>query len=263
MKITLIGAGNVGFHLGKRLYKKGITINQVYSRTLAPAKELANLVQAEAIKELQQIHHQSDLYILAVKDDAIAMVAKELSKNSRLKKKLIVHTSGAVPSTVLQPYFKRYGVFYPLQTFSKKKRLSFKNIPICIEANKKKSVAMLLTLGRIISNQVQVIQDEERAILHIAAVFVNNFSNHLFHIAHQICDEEGIDFSLLKPLIQETVYKIKHHAPFNMQTGPGRRGDQATIQKHLAYLEKHPDYQKVYRLLSKRIEVTYKEYFNK
>ena len=257
MKITMIGAGNVGFHLGKRLFKKGIAINQVYSRTRTPAQLLAKLVQAEGINDLRQINNQSDIYILAVKDDALAEVAQQLAEIPTLSKKLVVHTSGAVPSTVLQPHFKKYGVFYPLQTFSKKKRISFKKIPICIDANKKKAKAVLLHLGNQISEEVHIIKDQERAILHVAAVFVNNFTNHLFHIAHQICQKEGLDFALLQPLIQETVYKIKDAAPYDMQTGPGRRGDRVTIQKHLTYLEKQVDYHNVYQLLSKRIEESY------
>lgn len=257
MKITLIGAGNVGYHLGKRLFKKQLIVQQVYSRTLANASHLAKAINAKATDDLSKINDQSDIYILSVKDDFIATVAEELAKNASLKKKLFVHTSGAISSTVLKPYFKKYGVFYPLQTFSKSKQLSFKNIPICINAKKRKDQQTLFQLGNKISQKVQVIKDEERAILHVAAVFVNNFTNHLFHIAHQICEQEQLDFDLLKPLIEETVDKIKVQTPYDMQTGPGRRGDKATTAKHLAYLNKNPAYRKVYRFLSEQIERVY------
>lgn len=257
MKITLIGAGNVGYHLGKRLFKQQLIVPQVYSRTLANATHLAKKIQAEGTDRLSDINDQSDVYILSVKDDVIEKVAEQLAANASLKKKLFVHTSGAVPSTVLQPYFKNYGVFYPLQTFSKSRRVSFKNIPICIDAKKKKARKLLQQLGKKISQEVHLVKDEERAVLHVAAVFVNNFTNHLFHIAHHICEQEQVDFDILKPLIQETVCKIQSQSPYDMQTGPGRRGDRETISKHLDFLDGNPSYQKVYRLLSNRIEESY------
>ena len=112
-------------------------------------------------------------------------------------------------------------------------------------------------LGKAISEAVYLIKDEERAILHVAAVFVNNFSNYLFYIGHQICEQEQLDFAILKPLIQETVHKIQHQLPYDMQTGPSKRGDQLTIQKHLAYLEKYPTYREIYALLSEQIALAY------
>jgi len=174
MKITLIGAGNVGYHLGKRLYKKGFSIPQVYSRTLKNAKHLAKQIKAEPIDDLQQIDSSSDLYLLAIKDDALATVAAQLATHTSLRKKIIAHTSGAVPSTVLAPYFKNYAVFYPLQSFSKSKIISFKNIPICIDAKKKSTKKKLQQVGQAISESVYLIGDQDRAILHVAAVFVNN-----------------------------------------------------------------------------------------
>lgn len=257
MTITLIGAGNVGHHLGKQFFKKGHVINQVYSRSLKNAKLVAKNSQASAIDDLQEINAHSDLYILAVKDDVIKEVAKQCATKSVLANKLFVHTSGAVSSTVLQPYFKHYGVFYPLQTFSKKKRISFKQLPICIDAKKKKDKRILIELGNTISKSVHEIKDQERATLHVAAVFVNNFTNHLFHIAEKICKQEQIDFSILQPLIEETVKKIKHQSPIVMQTGPAKRGDHKTIQKHLAYLDKTPAIKRVYQMMTDLIYATY------
>ena len=257
MTITLIGAGNVGFHLGKRLYKKKIKIHQVFSRTLVAAKALGVQVNAAYTNQLSEIDGTADIYILAIKDDLIERVGAQLAQNKKIKKKLIVHTSGAVESTVLAPYFKKYGVFYPLQTFSKSKKVNFKNIPICVDARAKKDISRLLELADQISKKVYTISDQERPILHIAAVFVNNFSNHLFHIASELCEKEKLDFQILQPLIQETVLKIHDQSPYQMQTGPARRGDRATIEKHLSFLQKYPKYAVLYSGLSESIQLLY------
>ena len=258
MTITLIGAGNVGYHLGKRLFKKGLTIHQVYSRNLKNAELLAKKTKAKPVNELTTIDAEADLYIIAVKDDAIASVAAELSKNKGMQKKLVVHTSGAANSQLIARYFKHYGVFYPLQTFSKTRQVKFSTIPICIDAGKKKDRKILERVGAKISKKVARISDKERAILHVAAVMVNNFSNHLFYLGQQITDAAQIDFNLLKPLILETVLKIDEHPPYEMQTGPARRNDEKTIKKHLKYLQKFPEYAQLYNLLTKSIQHAYR-----
>lgn len=257
MTITLIGAGNVGYHLGKRFYKKKIKIHQVYSRTLENAKSLGTQINANYTNQLSEIEDVADIYIIAVKDDWIGRVGAQLAKNKGIQKKLVVHTSGAVASTVLAPFFKKYGVFYPLQSFSKSKKVDFKNLPLCVDASKKKDSKQLKDLAQQISKKVYAISDKERAILHVAAVFVNNFSNHLFHIAADICAKEQLNFQILQPLIQETVLKIQDQAPVRMQTGPARRGDRATIEKHLLFLEKYPAYAVLYNDLSERIQTLY------
>lgn len=257
MKIILIGAGNVGYHLGKRLFKKKINVSQVYSRTLENAKYLGKQINTKYTNQLAEIETTADMYIIAIKDDYIERVGARLAENKSIRKKLIVHTSGAVASTVLAPFFKRYGVFYPLQTFSKSKKVTFKNIPICVDASKKRDRLYLHELASQISKNVYAISDQERAILHVAAVFVNNFSNHLFHIAADICAKEQLDFSVLQPLIQETVLKIQAQAPLQMQTGPARRGDKATIEKHLLFLKKYPAYAALYKQLSDSILSVY------
>ena len=258
MTVTLIGAGNVGFHLGKRLFQKGISVHEVFSRNIGKAEELASQIQAKAINDLQLISSKSDVYIIAVSDDAIQNVAAQLGVLDRLARKLIVHTSGASSSDLVGRYFKRYGVFYPLQTFSKDRKVTFSKIPICIYAGRKKELKVLRKLGKKISKKVTKVTDFERGILHIAAVFVNNFSNHLFHIGQEIVDEQNIDFNLLKPLILETVLKIENAPPLEMQTGPARRNDQKTIKKHLKYLKKFPQYAQIYTFLTKNITNAYR-----
>ncbi len=254
MKITLIGAGNVGYHLGKRLYKKGFFINQVYSRNLKNARRLAKKIKADFTDNIYTINSKSAIYILAIKDDAIGEVACQLAKNNALTDKLIAHTSGAVSSEILAPYFKNYGVFYPLQTFSKSQKVQFSKIPICIDAAQADSLELLRQLGKKISKKVSPLNDKERAILHVAAVFVNNFTNHLFYIGQDIVEQEQISFDLLKPLIWETVCKIENRHPKEMQTGPARRGDLKTLKKHIKYLKKFPKYAQLYDLLTKSIQ---------
>ncbi len=253
LKIILIGAGNVGFHLGKKLHEVGLEIKQVYSRKISKAKRLSKILKCEAIQKLDNISTGADLYILAVPDSAIEKVAADLS-NKIPKSKLVVHTSGATPSTVLKPYFKNYGIFYPLQTFSIGREVNFENIPICIDSNLKKHRTLLERLGKLISQNVHQINDRERAILHVAAVFVNNFSNNLFTIGEKITSTENLPFDILKPLIKETVDKISQHSPSTMQTGPAKRGDEITIELHLKYLEKNfPEFIKVYQTMTQNI----------
>ncbi len=258
MTITLIGAGNVGYHLGRRLFKKGLTIHQVYSRELKNAQNLAKKIKAKPVNELTAVDVEADLYIIAVKDDAIELVVAELSKHKGMRNKLIVHTSGAASSQLIARYFNHYGVFYPLQTFSKTRQVKFSTIPICIDAGKKKNRKILENIGKRISKKVTRISDEERSILHVAAVMVNNFSNHIFHLGKQITDAAQIDFDLLKPLILETVLKIEQQPPYEMQTGPARRNDEETIKKHLKYLRKFPEYGQLYTLLTKSIQHAYR-----
>ena len=258
LNIVLIGAGNVGFHLGKKLFEEGIIIQQVYSRKKTKAKRLAKLVHAEAVNELNQISKKGDLYILAIPDSVIGTVAKNLAKIIP-SSKLVVHTSGATPSTVLKPFFKNYGIFYPLQTFSIAKEVDFQNIPICVDSNLKKHRIFLEKLGNKISKNVHLINDKERAILHVAAVFVNNFSNNLFTIGAEITKKENLPFEILKPLIQETVKKIANHSPSDMQTGPAKRGDKNTIDQHLKYLNSHfPEYAIIYKMMTQNINMDIK-----
>lgn len=253
MKIVLIGAGNVGYHLGMRLHEVGEHVVQVFSRTPNRAEKLANKIGAKACSKLSKIKASADLYIVAVKDDAILAVVKELASNG-LQNKLIVHTSGGTGIGEMGNYVAHFGSFYPLQTFSITKKANWAAIPICVDANSKKSRKKLKKLAQKISPKTYEIDDEQRAILHVAAVFVNNFSNHLFHIGATICEKEQLPFSILKPLIEETVNKLKIGEPKAMQTGPAIRNDQKTIAKHHEYLEKFPDFKKIYEELTTSIQ---------
>ncbi len=252
LKITLLGAGNVGFHLAKRLHECGHQICQVLSRDLNKAKELSQVVQAAAIDSTEAINLQASVYIIAIKDKYIAQFQQKISFLAQ-ENKIVVHTSGAVSSQVFNPNFSRCGVFYPLQSFSRIEPTNFEKLPFCIYAKDPQTENILFELAQTICPNVYRINDEERAILHVTAVIVNNFSNYLYGVAHHICQDHQIPFDLLKALIAKTARNIEQHPPHRVQTGPAVRNDKNTISKHLDFLEKYPDYQNIYQLLSNGI----------
>ncbi len=249
-KIVIIGAGNVGTQLGLAFKKSKHTIVQVYSKHKSSASKLAHSLNCNYTNYPEKIDTTATIYIIAVKDDSIIEVANLL----RLKDKIIIHTSGSVEMTILKHASKNFGVFYPLQTFSKNNNVDFKIIPICIEANNTGTFKILQTLAKSISNNVQKINSEQRKTIHLAAVFACNFSNHLYTIASSILTSANISFDILKPLIEETAKKIKNTHPAEVQTGPAVRNDTKTIKHHLKMLSNKKEYKKIYTLMSKSIK---------
>ena len=249
MKITIVGTGNVAFHIGKRLHERGVEINQIIGRNMPKTAWLADILKTKATTFEGLVDTESDIFIIAVSDDAIAEVANNLSKS--INNQLVVHTSGSIPSTVLQPFFRHFGVLYPLQTFSMGSHPDFKEIPVFINMTPQYQADFLRQLAEKISPRVYNLSDNDRMTLHVAAVFVNNFVNHLFKIGSEIVAKQNLPFDVLLPLIEETVHKIRKNPPANMQTGPAKRGDDLTIEKHLSFLEKQtPQYDLLYTLLS-------------
>jgi predicted short-subunit dehydrogenase-like oxidoreductase (DUF2520 family) len=248
-KVVLLGAGNVATQLGMTLHQNGYLISQVYSPTKKSATALAKKLKSTPVSDLKKIDHTASIYIIAVKDDAISTLAKQL----KLKDQLIMHTSGTVEMDVLKGCSKNYGVFYPLQTFSKDKQVDFKNVPVCIESSNKATTLSLQYFAKSISRNVQKINSEQRKILHLAAVFACNFSNHLYTIAASILADHRLSFDLLKPLIAETADKIKSNDPVKMQTGPAIRNDVKTMHAHLKLLSKDKKLKMIYKLMSDHI----------
>ena len=254
MKIVLIGAGNVGYHLGKKLREIGEDVIFVFSRKWHNANKLASLINAKPSISLDQIPTYADLYIIAVHDDAILSTGEKLAAIG-CRDKLVVHTAGATPISVFENTgLERYGTFYPLQTFSFGKEPDFQKIPICVDANEKADIDLLKKLALKISPNVHHFNDEQKAQIHVAAVFVNNFTNHLFSIADQILHERNVPFNILLPLIEETVEKIKNNDHVKMQTGPAVRGDEATIKCHLNLIKSNAIYKKIYQLMTESIQ---------
>ena len=181
---------------------------------------------------------------------------ENLSNDLQFKNRLVVHTSGSVPMRNLNKKNRRR-VFYPLQSFSKETEISFINVPICIEANDKKDRQKLEMVANAIGSPKYFIQSDQRKILHLAAVFVNNFTNQLYRISHELTDNKNINFDILKPLIAETSKKVQKLSPYKSQTGPAKRGDKKTIKQHCKLLEDYPTYKKIYELLTHSIQKTH------
>ncbi len=250
-KIVLIGAGRVATHLGHRLQAKGLAVVQVLNRTAAPARDLAGSLDADWSDRWADVRTDADWLLLAVRDDAIDEVAGALARH--VPQALATHTSGATPGTVLAPHFRRFGVFYPLQSFSPERRPAWSTIPFCIDAAGPADRAFLKKMARTLGGRAWPVQDEQRAALHVAAVFANNFTNQCYAVAEALLAEQGLPFELLYPLMQETLAKALEHSPARMQTGPARRGDLATLQRHLDLLAGHPDWQAMYAAVSRSI----------
>ncbi len=248
--IIVIGAGNLATQLALSVLEKGIRIKQVYSRKIESAKELAEKVKASFTNDLSQLIPDADLYVIAVKDSAIQEVLENLDLE---EERLIVHTAGSVPMSILEGFSNNYGVFYPLQTFSKSRKIDFSDIPICIESNHPFNFLKLEKLGERLSSSVNQINSDERKTLHLAAVFVNNFVNHFYAIGAEILHDKKLDFDLLKPLIRETAEKIQTLHPFDAQTGPAKRDDKAITGAQFKMLHGKPELQKLYSFVTESI----------
>jgi predicted short-subunit dehydrogenase-like oxidoreductase (DUF2520 family) len=249
ISVCILGAGNVASHLFKVFSKtEQVSVKQWYNRsinTIAPYKN-----EVEIIDDVAKLK-EADVYILAVSDDAIKGLAAKLPFENRL----VVHTSGSVSLYDIDKKHHR-GVFYPIQTFSKDADMDFANVPICIEALKTEDYKLLKKLAISIGSPTRKINSDQRRVLHLAAVFVNNFTNQLYRIGHEITESEGAEFDVLKPLIMETALKVQTHSPYTSQTGPAKRNDKKTIKKHLKVLE-NEHHKDIYKLLTESIQRTH------
>jgi len=246
ISVVIAGSGNVAQNLFQAFQKSAdVTVKQVIGRNrehLAFVHDKA-LISTEFTGDIS-----ADVYILAISDDAISTVVE----NFKNVEGILVHTSGATPLNAIKSA-KRPGIFYPLQTFTKGKIISFDDIPICIEATNNKDLEILTALGKQLSENVVKIDSEQRKTLHVAAVFVNNFTNYMYTLGSDICAEHDLDFSLLKPLIKETAAKLDTLTTMQAQTGPAKRGDQKTLHNHLQIIkDKHQ--RELYTLLSNAIK---------
>lgn len=249
-RIALIGAGNVAHHLAPALLKAGINLCQIYSRTLESARELGKKTGITYTSEVFGIYPDCEIYIFCVSDDALLPLYKNIRIN---KEALVIHTSGSLPMDVFKPFTSRYGVLYPLQTFTKKRNLDFNEIPLCIEAAVPEILHELRELAGLLSTRVEEISSDKRKTLHMAAVFANNFVNQMYEIAGNIVEKEGLDFSLLRPLIFETAHKVMLMSPDMAQTGPARRGDESILQMHKTLLKDDRKLLNLYNLMSEAI----------
>lgn len=247
--IVIIGSGNVATHLGTAFKQSGFSIDVVYSREQEHAAQLAAKLGAIPYTQIDLLPTHADLYLIAVKDTAIAEVAESLPR----VKGLVVHTSGTTGIDVLQKH-ARAGVFYPLQSLSKNATIAMEFIPVLLETNHPEDLHKLETLAQTCGSKTLEVNSENRQVVHMAAVFANNFSNYLYVVAEQILQTKGVSIDILKPLILETAKKVQDHQPSEMQTGPAVRNDVSTMDNHLKLLENMPRYREIYALLSKGIK---------
>jgi len=247
-RIGIAGSGNLAWHLAQDMEKAGHVIPVIYSRSRENAEILASqLYDTRVCAEPDFSGFDLDLLFLAVSDDAIQMLSNQLVVDEQT---VVVHCAGSVSVSVLQHLGDNFGVFYPVQTFTTEKGVEFKDVPVCLESSGSRVHEMLYAVGKSLGCRMVVMDSEQRKWLHLAAVFANNFTNHMLYQAKAILDAEGIDFSLLKPLAKETIEKAFQLMPELAQTGPAVRNDQKTMQHHLEKLGGNPELADLYRRIS-------------
>ena len=252
--ISFIGSGNVATALALGMLGSGLRIVEVYSPSKPHASRFAALAGCDVAQDLTEMNRDSDLYVLAVPDDKIEEVASKLP----VLKGIVAHTSGITPMEALSSA-KNYGVFYPLQTFTMGQPVNLGEVPFLIEGSTPEITKSLMALASKMSRSVHNISSGQRKYFHLAAVFVSNFSNHLYAIAWQLLEEQRLDFDFLKPLIRQTAAKIENVSPSAAQTGPARRNDRKAMAEHLKMLEAHPEYEALYKMISGQITKRYHE----
>lgn len=251
MKVTLIGAGNLATQLGKSLKKAGVIISQVYSRTEESARTLGELLEAEWLTDIKSLRNEADVYIFSVKDGALSELITEVCKGRG--DKLFLHTAGSMPMSCFEGKALHYGVFYPMQTFSKSKDVNFERIPVFIEGNSIETENVIRSLANKLSQRVIRLSSADRKYLHLAAVWACNFTNYCYTVASDILSEHGIPFDVMLPLINETTEKIQNISPKEAQTGPAVRGDKNVMSQQLELMSDRADLQELYKMLSKGI----------
>lgn len=251
MKVTLIGAGNLATQLGKSLKKAGVIISQVYSRTEDSARTLGELLEAEWLTDIKALRDEADIYIFSVKDSVLCELISEACKGR--VDKLFLHTAGSMSMSCFEGKALYYGVFYPMQTFSKFKDVDFERIPVFIEGNSIETEDVIKSLANKLTQRVIRLSSADRKYLHLAAVWACNFTNYCYTVASDILGEHAIPFDVMLPLINETTEKIQKISPKEAQTGPAVRGDRNVMSKQLELMNGKEDLQELYQMLSKGI----------
>lgn len=250
MRVTFIGSGNIATVLGRKIFHSGHIIHQVVGRNPESAKQLADELSAEAVREADG---NADIYIVAVSDDSLQEISSWLAPIP----KLVVHTAGSTSIHILKDISPDYGVLWPIQSI-RKETPAIPYLPIVIDANNAWNKSKLNGFAQSFADTVAVANDEERQKLHLAAVASSNFSNYLFTLVEDFCVKEAIDFKLLLPLLRETVNRMEFASPSGLQTGPAIRNDLSTIEKHTGLLTEYPSLLEVYGFMTDKIRDFYK-----
>lgn len=254
-KISFIGAGKVAGALCRQLHRHGFIIPLIVSATGSRGKSLARSCDAEW-SQLPVFHGGEDLIIAAVPDDRLPDILREIKCPAGT---IVAHTAGSIGLDVFPPGIKNTGVFYPLQTFSENRSVSFRDLPFFLEASDSHVLAQLSSIAAKLGARVYVTSTGQRMMLHLAAVFACNFANHMLWAGEMISEKSGLSFDVLKPLINETIAKALENGPGNSQTGPAYRNDTGTIKRHIDLLSFSPELQEIYRGITKSIIKLYKK----
>ena len=251
--IVILGAGNVAFHLTRALIENTLNVRQIFNRTLEKAQEIGEANRISYTDKISEIE-KADLYIIASADSGI----EEFSHYIPYDDVLVVHTSGSSPMSTLKGDYRK-GVFYPLQTFSRERNMRYDNIPFFIEAENPEDLIKLNNLAKRVSNEVHELDFAARMQVHMTGVWANNFVNHLYYIAGNICEQNNVPFDVLLPLIQETANKVIELHPKDAQTGPAKRGDQLIIDRHLEELQNDSRLLQIYQIMTDSIKRVYEK----
>ena len=251
-KISIIGAGNVAWHLLESFTIAGLNVLEVYGRNPNESDAFDSFGETVFISDINKLCPDADIYFICVNDDAIEKVLDQLPFQIT-NNQILVHTSGARPSTILSPYALHYGCFWPLQTLSKELPIVSNEMPIIYNGSDQMTEERLGNLADQISEFCQLVEDNKKSRMHLAAVMLNNFVNHMNVRVADYCEAEGLEFSLFKSLIKETALKLDFGLPSEIQTGPARRNDKSTIEKQLVMLENHEELYKLYCLFTESI----------
>lgn len=242
--IAIVGSGNIAGFLALKFHSKQFNITQIISTNTVTGRVLADKVNAKFSTEYH-IAAGTDMVLLCVPDSHIADCTRKIQDTTAL----VCHCAGGITSDVLQK-FRHYGVFYPLQSFSQKHIPDIRKIPFLIEANTGESLFQLKKLAeRLDANGIEV-NSEDRLHYHLAAVFINNFTNAMVLAAHDLTDHYRLDYHLLLPLLEQTFEKLKTDIPLNTQTGPARRKDTVTMKRHLELLKDTANLEDIYAAIS-------------
>lgn len=252
--VTLIGAGGVATSLAPAINMVGMQIECIYSRNILNAKTIASQCNCNATDSLPDIPLHSDLYIICVTDDAVQSIAAQLKLDDN---SICVHTAGSLSMNLLSDVCKNYGVFYPMQTFSRGRIVPYDEVPVFIEGNNDETIQRLHIFASQLSHNVHDLDEVGRRKLHLAAVIACNFSNHCYAIADELLKQQGLTFSVLLPLVDETAKKVHSLSPFEAQTGPAVRNNQSVLDRHKSILAERKDLLEIYNLLTRHIIETH------
>jgi predicted short-subunit dehydrogenase-like oxidoreductase (DUF2520 family) len=246
MKISIIGSGNIATFFAIKLMQEGNIIHQIISEKVNRASELAYKVNAQVVVNLTGLDDNIDALFVAIPDDEIKKI--NLHVNT-----VVIHCSGTCQLVDVEKYSTDVGCIWPIYSITKNNLPNHKNIPFVINYNTNKAKMIVEQIANCLSNQVQFLNDEQKKIAHLTATISNNFSNHLFTIAHDICVQNNIPFALLIPILELTIHKLNTSSPANNQTGPALRGDKTTMDTHLALLANDTKMQELYEAMSAMI----------